>query len=310
MIPPTWTPVAARLLPSMNLHHVELFYYVARHGGISRAVRHIPYGIQQPAVSSQILQLEEDLGTKLFDRQPFRLTAAGQELYGFAKPFFDNAEAVAQRLRAQQAPQLRIAASELILRDYLPMVIATMRQKHPAVRFALRAGFQADLETWLQEGVVDLAVTPLASRPQAGLKSIPIVQLPLVLIVPKDSPIKAAADLWSLDRIDDPLISLPPTEAISRSFRQGLKTLSLDWPVAIEASSTEIVTQYVANGYGIGVGVALPITRHHPAVRAIPMPGFDPVEVVALWRPPACPLHDELRAAVESSAQTLRERMA
>src|SRR5579859_4106173 len=61
----------------MNIHHLELFYYVARHGGISRAVRHIPYGIQQPAVSSQILQLEEDLGKRLFERSPFRLTAAG-----------------------------------------------------------------------------------------------------------------------------------------------------------------------------------------------------------------------------------------
>ncbi len=31
----------------MNIHHLELFYYVARHRGISRAVRHMPYGILQ-----------------------------------------------------------------------------------------------------------------------------------------------------------------------------------------------------------------------------------------------------------------------
>ena len=43
----------------MNIHHLELFYYVAKHGGIMEAVRQIPYGIQQPAVSSQIAQLEE-----------------------------------------------------------------------------------------------------------------------------------------------------------------------------------------------------------------------------------------------------------
>ena len=35
----------------MNIHHLELFYYVARYGGITEAVRNIPYGIQQPAVS-------------------------------------------------------------------------------------------------------------------------------------------------------------------------------------------------------------------------------------------------------------------
>ena len=58
----------------MNVHHLELFYYVARYGGISRAVRRMPYGIQQPAVSSQLLLLEQDLGKKLFERIPFRLS--------------------------------------------------------------------------------------------------------------------------------------------------------------------------------------------------------------------------------------------
>jgi DNA-binding transcriptional LysR family regulator len=42
----------------VNIHHLELFYYVAGHGGISEAVRHMPYGIQQPAVSDQVIQLE------------------------------------------------------------------------------------------------------------------------------------------------------------------------------------------------------------------------------------------------------------
>jgi hypothetical protein len=45
----------------MNIHHLELFYFVAKHGGIAAAVRNIPYGIQQPAVSGQIAKLEESL---------------------------------------------------------------------------------------------------------------------------------------------------------------------------------------------------------------------------------------------------------
>jgi len=82
----------------LNIHHLELFYYVARYGGISKAVRKIPYGIQQPAVSSQVHQLEEALGTKLFQRRPFRLTAAGEELFGFIAPFFNNLPRVADKL--------------------------------------------------------------------------------------------------------------------------------------------------------------------------------------------------------------------
>ncbi len=54
----------------MNIHHLEIFYYVARHGGITEAARNIPYGIQQPAVRGQVAQLEEFLGVALFHRRP------------------------------------------------------------------------------------------------------------------------------------------------------------------------------------------------------------------------------------------------
>jgi Bacterial regulatory helix-turn-helix protein, lysR family len=74
----------------MNIHYLELFYYVARHGGIVPAVRNMPYDIQQPAVSGQIARLEESLGTKLFNRRPFALLPAGKELFEFIRPFFDE----------------------------------------------------------------------------------------------------------------------------------------------------------------------------------------------------------------------------
>src|SRR5580693_733224 len=64
---------------AMNVHHLELFFYVAKHGGIMPAVRNIPYGIQQPAVSSQMAQLEEYLGATLFQRRPFELTEVGEK---------------------------------------------------------------------------------------------------------------------------------------------------------------------------------------------------------------------------------------
>lgn len=96
-----------RAQPRMNIHHLELFYYVARHRGISSAVRAMPYGIQQPAVSSQIQQLERDLGTRLFERNPFRLTRSGEELFDFIRPFFSNLDAVAQRIGKRSAPTAR-----------------------------------------------------------------------------------------------------------------------------------------------------------------------------------------------------------
>src|SRR6266853_3912334 len=91
----------------MNIHHLELFYYVARHGGIMEAVRNIPYGIQQPAVSGQVAQLEGYLGVTLFQRRPFALTPPGKKLYEFIEPFFSKLDAVASELQGGKAGQVR-----------------------------------------------------------------------------------------------------------------------------------------------------------------------------------------------------------
>ena len=107
----------------MNVHHLELFFYVAKHGGISEAVRHMPYGIQQPAMSAQLLRLEDDLGVKLFTRRPFSLTPAGGKLFQFVEPFFGNLETVATALQPEVVAHLRIGAPELVFRDHLPEVL-------------------------------------------------------------------------------------------------------------------------------------------------------------------------------------------
>ena len=62
-----------------------------------------------------MLLLEQDLGKKLFERIPFRLTREGEELFAFVNPFFSNLDNVAASLRKQAEPQLRIGASEIVL---------------------------------------------------------------------------------------------------------------------------------------------------------------------------------------------------
>ncbi len=280
----------------MNIHHLELFYYVACHGGISRAVRHIPYGIQQPAVSSQILLLEADLGRKLFNRNPFRLTPEGEQLLAHIQPFFENLETVAARLRKGSSPLIRIGVPELVLREYLPKIIQLLRKKHPDVRLSLQSGFTPQLEAWLLDRQIDLAVTPLENRPPAHLRCLRLMRVPLVLLVHKRSKFKAATEIWAQGRITDPLIILPAVETISRLFKKGLQRIRIDWPPTIEASSLENVTQYVADGYGIGVNVNLPGVARHPQVRILPLDGFEPLEIAALWHGEPTPL---IRAVLE-----------
>ena len=284
----------------MNIHHLELFYYVARHGGISEGVRNIPYGIQQPAVSGQVAQLEEYLGTTLFQRRPFLLTPAGEKLYRFIEPFFSGIDAVAGELQGGTSHQLRIGASDIILRDHLPEVLLAARKKFPQLKLTLREDYQPELEGLLLKQEIDVAVTLIEKKPPAGIQSQALLELPLILVVPKDSPLVSAEELWKRDKIQDPLICLPASETICKNFQQGLNRLGVDWFPGIEVSSVDMVETYVANGFGIGLTVSIPKTKMSPKVRLLPLSGFTPVILGVLWRgkpaPPIRMLLDELQA--------------
>ena len=216
----------------MNVHHLELFYYVAKHGGISAAVRHIPYGIQQPAVSGQIRQLEEQVGAKLFDRSPFKLTAAGARLFTHADPFFSSLGTIKQLLGNGEPAPLRMAASEVVLQTHLPAVLQRLRDRHPQVPLKLRSGFDTDLARWLRDGEVDFIVTPVPNRPPARVRHQRLVRLPLVLLVPKKWKITDATTLWASGRPDVPLISMPERNSIAgvkqlQAFSEGVTPVLL-----------------------------------------------------------------------------------
>jgi len=296
--------------PVMNIHHLELFYYVAKHGGITEAVRNIPYGIQQPAVSGQVAQLEAYLGVVLFQRRPFALTPAGERLYAFIESFFSNLQSMANELQEGTARQIRIGASTIVLRDHLPEFFRHIRKRYPNLKVALREGYQAELETALQKEEVDLAVTVVEKKLAPGIHSMALVELPLVLLVEAASSIRAPEQLWERDKIQEPLICLPSAEAVCRHFQQGLGRLRVDWFPSLEVSSLDLIETYVANGFGIGVSVLVPEAKLASNVRAMPLPTavFAPVVLGALWRGKASFLTQACLDEIQVRAKQLAQR--
>ena len=289
----------------MNVHHLELFYYVAKHGGISEAVRNMPYGIQQPAISGQVIQLEEFLGVTLFQRRPFSLTPQGQELYEFARPFFDNLMPMGEKLRGGVSQHLRIAASETVLRTFLPDMLQNLKKPFPKLKVSLREGYHPQVLTWLQAQEIDLSIGLIGGKPPGGIHAVPLFELTLGLLVPKESRLKSADDLWKRDRIEESFITVPSNEPILRAFRDGLAKRKVDWINGIEVSSVEMVQTYVAHGYGIGVMVHLPELKLHPDVRVLPLPEFDRVMFGALWQGRKSSLMEGMIAALKQAAAGL-----
>lgn len=286
----------------MNVHHLELFFYVARHGGISRAVRHMPYGIQQPAVSGQLRQLEAELGTQLFERTPFRLTPAGEKLQAFVAPFFGRLEAVAGELRAGAAPVLRLGAAEVALRDHAPELVRRLRPRLPGLRLQLREGLQAELLAWLEAGDIDVAVAAIGARPPAGVRVRRLLRVPVVLLAPARSRARTAADHFAAEP-RPPLISLPATESMVRQFQRDLKARRVRWPVAMEADSLVTIARYVAAGEGVGVTLDLPGYVRQRGTRVVALPGFAPVEVGIFWRGEPTPIVAAFLAEAERLVQ-------
>ena len=289
----------------MNVHHLELFYYVARHGGIMPAVRNIPYGIQQPAVSSQMAQLEEFLGATLFRRRPFALTEEGEKLFRFIHPFFANLDKMAGELQGGQARHIRVGASAIVLRDHLPEVFRAARKRFPGLKLSLREGYPVQLEQMLQDDEIDLAFTLIEKKMPAGVQSLTLLELPLVLLVEKSNPIKSVEELWRRDKIEEPLICLPGDESLCKNFQKKLAELGVDWFPAIEASSVDLVETYVASGLGIGVSIAIPGKNSSSKVRALPLNGFPPLIIGATWRGRKTPLIEAFLSEAQKHAQLL-----
>jgi DNA-binding transcriptional LysR family regulator len=289
----------------MNIHHLELFYYVARHGGIMEAVRNIPYGIQQPAVSGQIAQLEEDLGVTLFQRRPFSLTPAGKKLFDYIQPFFTNLDALENELQGGEARHIRIGAATIVLRDHLPELLQNLQKKFPNLKVSLREGHQPELESLLLKEEIDLAVSVVEKKSAPGIHSLPLIELPLVLLVEKKNKFTDSSQLWSLDKITEPLICLPATEAVCKNFQNGLAKTGADWFPSIEVSSLDLIETYVASGLGIGLSVAIPNSSFSPKIRVLPLPGFAPINIGALWRGKTTPLLQALLDELKLRAKRL-----
>lgn len=267
----------------MNVHHLELFYYVAKHEGITAAVRKMPYGIQQPSVSGQLLQLEKSLGVKLFNRRPFSLTTAGEELYDHVYPFFSRLGDVEERLKGDEGRHLRIAASASVLRHHLPELLADLRDQISGLKLTLRNVEPSDVQDVLVRQQADLAVSVIHARLSDGLKAVPLMKLPLVLMLPAEEEVDSMDALFEeVGGVVRPVLSLvgmPANEEVMQLFQKGVDALGVDWPVAVEVDSLEGVQRFVRCGFGAGITVRIPGSRLPEDVKVIDLDGFPPLEI-------------------------------
>lgn len=143
----------------MTFEQLRTFLWVARLGGFRKASNRLH--LSQPAVSTRISNLEDELAAKLFERGQGELvlTKKGQQLLGYAEQMLFVEEEIKQRVAnpAETEGLFRLGASETIAQAWLPSFIQAFSAQFPRVNVDLTVDISLNLRTSILERRLDLA---------------------------------------------------------------------------------------------------------------------------------------------------------
>lgn len=241
--------------PLVGLARLEGFYWVARTGGYARAARAFPYPITQPAVHQQVKKLEGELGTALFERvgkERLLLTPAGERLFRFVRPFFDQLPALVRSIQGGEPEgELKVGAAGLPLRTLLPAWVQRIQRGRPSLRVHLEeVGAQSGVPA-LHRGDLDLLIDYLPEVPES-LAGLEVARLRPFLVLPKKHPLAGRKRLSLSALADETFISYSPGSLRELQMR-ALRAHAIEPPNTLTASSADVILAFVRAGLGFSL---------------------------------------------------------
>ncbi len=152
-----------------DLLQLKSFVAVAEEGSINRAAARLH--VTQPALSRRIRALEDEIGQLLLTRggNSVRLTEAGKAMLDEARAVLARADEALVRVRAAgSAPPFRIGYSPSLAGGILAPAVAAFSQLHPRTRIDMLDLDNREMTEGLCQGKLDLAVTALPAKTDAG----------------------------------------------------------------------------------------------------------------------------------------------
>ena len=237
----------------MDFDQLETFLEVARLCSFSRAAER--RFRTQPAVSSQIRALEEEVGAKLLDRSGGKVsvTQSGKLFMKYAEETIEARKAVCVAIaETERIPrgELVVGANEGTCLHVLPEVFADFKKTYPEVAVGIkRADYAKTLESVIDNSV-DFGVVSLPVN-DARLTVVPIHWDELVIIVPPSHPLA----LMKAATIGE-VASFPLLVPKSGHTRDSLESLfherRLKPQISMELDSSELLKRFVAADVGVG----------------------------------------------------------
>jgi len=224
---------------------------------VSRAASKL--NLVQPAVSQHLKQLEEELGTRIFQRQGKRLVGlseAGEKVLHYGRATLAGAAnvlAVGRDHVDEDSGVLRIGATHTQARYVLPPVIRNFREAYPSVEVQIHQANPMQLVEMAVNDAVDLAICTEALDTNPALTTIPSHRWNRCLIALPDHPALEARPVTLDTLCAYPLVTyvfgFTGRGNLSDAFaREGLHP-----HVVLSATDTDVIKTYVREGLGVGI---------------------------------------------------------
>ena len=237
----------------MDFDQLHTFLEIVRLKSFSRAAQ--TCFRTQPAISAQIRQMEQELGTSLFERFGSRisLTTAGKTFAEYAQQLLETRrQAIAAVSELDRIPkgELVIAANEATCVHVLPEVFSHYKGRFAEVQIQVPRAYGARAVQAVLENTVDFAITQLPIQ-ERKLEIVKIYSDEIRLLVPPDHPLARARSVTAQEAAAYPLL-LPKTGRTRSQIDQFLDPAEATLRISMELESSEMIKRFIMAGLGIG----------------------------------------------------------
>ncbi|MFB4298046.1 LysR family transcriptional regulator [Actinomadura sp. NTSP31] len=193
----------------MELRELASFLAVVEEGQFARAAARL--FLSPPAVTAHVQRLERELGVRLLERSPLRLTEAGERFVPHARAALaavDAAAGAVAGLRGEDDPPLRVGVMGHGSAELTPAIVRAYRRSRPGTRLTIMPLDFTEHVSALVERKVDVAFVrpaPDDDRVEADV----LTTEPRIVGVPADGPFAQAGALRLADVLDLPIVAVP-----------------------------------------------------------------------------------------------------
>ncbi|MFZ6044589.1 LysR family transcriptional regulator [Pseudomonas sp. CR3202] len=273
----------------MDIVQLKTLIHVAELGSLSKAADRLH--IAQPALSRQIRQLEQELGTYLFERhgRGMVITDIGREVLAHASRILEEMESIrttATGGRSSYRGTVTIGTTPTVAEIITVPLVRKIRDGHPHLAVRFSSAFSGYLLDWLQRGELDLALS-YDPQPLHTLRIQPVMMENLMLVGPADAGL----------RLDTPVrfADIKESQVVVPSNRHGLRNIVEDCArqaeiklrCNVEADSFGAMIDLVRNGFGLTILPLAPIYAQvqNGALSAAPLVDPQPTRRLVLVYP-------------------------